>query len=572
MVFFLKTLVGKLLICNFPQQLQHPLPQSYMIVVILILCCYAFASVYRWNATTDGFWTDGNNWETGIAPSKHSFAYFPPQTFPITVIVESKVLVSSLTLSSNVELLFTNNSTLTVSDSLVINGGSLSTNLSSPLLFSSVESLVVDAVDHVTLSSHKLIVTGLFDWKRGSIDLDGSSELVLVNVTSFSSSDSDFSQDPNDLYVWGFNSNGQLGGDLQTSSDGISPESYSIHVSIRQASLGRYHSLVLSTSGDVYTAGSNVYGQLGYLGEGRTVHDKIELSNIIQVLSSHNSSFALTASGHVFSWGGNFNGELGLGDVIDRNTPSLIENLNNIQQIAGRHSTVFALTRNGKVFAWGSSDFNILCSQSTMNVLVPSLIEYLDKVKFIAAGRASFFIKEDGSTLTCGRKLGTTDEPQPPFTHFASDIEFTFIDTTLNHALGIDVNQKLWSWGWNSDGRLGTGDEETSLDPVAVVNIGNVITVAAGRDHSIAVDVNNDVWSWGTTSSQSLGRTTTTAGSHSPSKISTLGDKGITCFTAYQRANMAFTSVPMVVNLMTSSSGTGLMTLEEKQLYHKRLF
>ncbi|KAL0245319.1 hypothetical protein GEMRC1_009398 [Eukaryota sp. GEM-RC1] len=521
--------------------------------------------VHRWNSTSDGYWLDSNNWDTAQIPSPYSSVILPPQTIAVTVILDADVNISSLTLSSNVELLFTHNSTLTISGELVVNGGSFLSNLSSHNSFTSVRTFTMDS-DYLTIYSLTLIVTGQFDWKRGFIDVDGFGELVLVNSTSFSSPYSDFSQDPNDVFVWGLNSNGLLGGDLQTSSDGISPESYALHVSIRQVSLGNLHSLVLSTNGDVYTAGSNIYGQLGYNGEGRTVHDKIELSNIIQVLSSHNSSFALTASGHVFSWGGNFNGELGLGDVIDRSSPSLIESLNTIKQIAGRHSTIFALTRDGKVFGWGNGVFNILCSQSSMNVLVPSSIEYLENIKFITASRAVFFTKEDGTTLTCGRKLGTSDESQPPFTQFASHIEFTFIDTTLNHALGIDVNQKLWSWGWNSDGRLGTGDEETSLDPVSVIEVGTVIAAATGRDHSIAVDVNNDVWSWGTSISQSLGRTTSLGKSHTPGKISTLGGKGITYVTAYQRATIAYTSIDMIFNMMTSSSNNGILTLEEHNL------
>ncbi|KAL0244094.1 hypothetical protein GEMRC1_008182 [Eukaryota sp. GEM-RC1] len=515
-----------------------------MIAIILILCCCAFASVHHWNATTDGFWSDTSNWDTADIPSQYSSVILSPQTFPITVIVESEVLVSSLTLSSNVELLFTHNSNLTVSDSLTINGGSLSTHLSSSLSFSSVESLVMASSELVTLSYHKLIVTGLFDWKLS----------LFLSILLLSFLDSDFSQGPNDLYVWGLNSNGQLGGDLQTSSVGISPESYTLPVSIRQASLGKFHSLILSTSGDVYTAGSNIYGQLGYNGEGRTVHDKIELSNIIQVLSSHNSSFALTASGHVFSWGGNFNGELGLGDVIDRNTPTLIGNLNNIKQIAGRYSTTFTLSRNGQVFGWGSSDFNILCSHNTINIISPMLIDGLENVKFIAAGSAAFFIKEDGSTLTCGRFLSTTTS-QPSFTLFAEDIEFTFIDTLVGHALGIDVNQKLWSWGWNSDGRLGDGGSTNSPTPVTVVTIGKVIAAAAGWDHSVAVDVNNDVWFWGTESIQFR--------FFSPQPISPLLGKGITHIHAYFRCNVALAPVPPRVNFITSSSQSGVMTLEE---------
>ncbi|KAL0244880.1 hypothetical protein GEMRC1_008962 [Eukaryota sp. GEM-RC1] len=129
-----------------------------MVVVFLLLCCYTYASNCRWNVTTDGFWFDSNNWDRGIVPSQHSFAILPPQTVLLTAFVEFKVDITSLALSSNVELFFTDNSTLTVSDSLVMNGGSLSTDTSSPLSFSSVKSLIVDSVDPITFSSHKLIV------------------------------------------------------------------------------------------------------------------------------------------------------------------------------------------------------------------------------------------------------------------------------------------------------------------------------------------------------------------------------------------------------------------------------
>ncbi|KAL0244169.1 hypothetical protein GEMRC1_008254 [Eukaryota sp. GEM-RC1] len=478
-----------------------------MIVVVLILCCYAFASVYRWNATTDGFWTDGNNWETGIAPSKHSFAYFPPQTSPLTVIVQSKVLVSSLTLSSNVELLFRGNSTLTVSDSLIINGGSLSTESSSRLSFTSVDFLIVDS-DHVSLFSHKLIVTRLFDWKRCSIDLDGSSELVLVNVTSRNDAESRISSDV--LHVWGWSGFGNLGGELSGSQ--WLPESFNLPYPIRQASAGRWHSLVLLTNGDVYSAGNNDHGQLGYDSGDRNFHERIQISNIIQIVASYRSSYALNISGSVYSWGNNQYGQLGLGHSINKDTPSLIQNLENVKQIGGRHLTSFALTGDGKVFGWGS------------------------------AGQAAFFIKEDGSTATCGRVLGGSGTYPSP-TLFAEDIEFTFIDTSNLHALAIDVNQKLWSWGDGGRGRLGRGSTSSSTTPVEVKNIGNVITAAAGRDHSIAVDVSNDVWSWGTHYDGALGRTTTlTVERLNPGRITQLEGKEISGINAHYRSSFSYSS------------------------------
>ncbi|KAL0229417.1 hypothetical protein GEMRC1_014034 [Eukaryota sp. GEM-RC1] len=448
----------------------------------------------------------------------------------------------------------------TVSDGLIINGGTLSSDNSSLLSFTSVDSLVVDT-DFATVLSHKLIVTKIFDWKRGSIDLQGRSTLLLINSTFTSTKEDAVLLSSDVLHVWGSNSNGLLGGNIQDSSTWHA--SFKLSDAISRVSLGFTHSLVLSTSGDVYTAGSNEFGQLGMIGEGRRYHDLINISNIVEIVSSHDSSFALNASGFVFSWGGNSNGELGLGDFEQRFTPNLISNVTNIKQIAGRYKSIFALTEDGNVFGWGSVADSVLCRSSSDDVPIPSLIESLENVTFISAGKMSFFIKKDGSTFRCGRHFGGNGINITP-TPFAKDIEFTFIDTLYEHTHGIDVNQKLWSWGQNTDGKLGTGGTGHTTTPVEIKPVGRVITVAAGFSFSVAVDVNNDVWSWGTNKDFALGRHASGNNArYTPGILPDLIGKGITGVTVYDFSNAAFVSVPPTNHSLMSTSNTGIVKFED---------
>ncbi|KAL0244936.1 hypothetical protein GEMRC1_009016 [Eukaryota sp. GEM-RC1] len=488
-----------------------------MVIGILLLCC-VLGSIHQWIASTDGLWFDDNNWDPYGAPSTHSSVLISPQSFPLTVTIRSNVVISSFTLSPNVIILFEYNSTLTISDSLILHGGTLSTHSSSPSSSTSVHSLILDT-SQATLLSHKLIVTKIFDWKRGSIELDGSSELIFSNTTSTSFNDNEFLHSSDVVHLWGLNSGG----------------------------------------GDVYTSGFNNYGQLGYDGSSRSSHGKIQISNIIQIVASRRSSYALTATGHVFSWGDNGNGQLGLGDLRDRKKPNLIPNLTNIKQIAGRRASVFALTGEGRVFGWGNGAYNIFCSQSTENILSPTEIKSLQNIKFAAASRAAFFIKKDGSTLTCGQDLGESESTFSTPTCFTSDIQFTFIDVTLNHALGIDINHVLWSWGSNEFGRLGTGDTTDSVVPVKVTEIGKVVTAAAGWYHSIAVDVINDVWSWGRNYDGALGRVTFfTYQRHTPDRVTGKIEQELTGTSASSDSNFVFSSVP--IDTITSSND-GVMTV-----------
>ncbi|KAL0245102.1 hypothetical protein GEMRC1_009182 [Eukaryota sp. GEM-RC1] len=507
-----------------------------MIIGLLLLSCCVLGSIFKWDATSSGLWSEGSNWDQTGSPSISSSVVISTQSTTITVTIDDHVIISSLTLSSSVVLFFKAHSTLTISGTLLLNGGTLHTNAISSSS-TSVHSLVLDA-DLVSFLSHKLVVTDLFDWKRGSIDLDEFSELVLDNVTYTSFNDGESSISSDVLHVWGRNNDGQLGGGL--SGNQLSPESFTLPYPIRQASAAIDHSLVLLVNGDVYTSGSNNYSPLGYVGGDRKVHAKIQISNIVQAVASARSNRALNISGYVYSWGWNRDGQLGLGHTNNIYTPTLIPNLSNVKQIAGRFLTAFALTRDGKVYGWGWGRDNVLCKTNTINEHSPMLINSLQNIKFIAAGRAAFFIKEDGSTLTCGFRLGDTGTYSTP-TPFAEDIEFVFIDTVLWHAVGIDVNQKLWSWGRGDHGRLGRGSTSDSATPVEVKNIGKVITAAAGPQHSTAVDVNNDVWSWGGDSNGALGRTTSQSSPATiPGRITHLEGKGVTSISAYYRSNFAY--------------------------------
>ncbi|KAL0249474.1 hypothetical protein GEMRC1_004706 [Eukaryota sp. GEM-RC1] len=462
-------------------------------IEILLLCCCVLASVYEWTAT-NGHWSDIHNWNRTSVSPVHASVVFPPSNDATTITITSNIDISSLILNQNVVLLFQNNSTLSISDNFLIKGGTLSSDICSPLSGTSVESLVLDPT-LAMFNSHLLTVNRSFVWKSGSLNLNGFSSLVLINSTTSSDIRTEPFLNSDLMHAWGWNSNDKFGGEKPGWQEVPAP--LILPISVSDASLGRRHSLVLSTNGHVYTAGCNKYGQLGYVGGDRSEHQHVKISNIIQVLSSVHSSYALSISGSVFSWGRNNAGQLGLRDFTDRDTPSLVPNLKNIKQIAGRYQTVFALTQNGQVFGWGSGANNILCSESLSHVPSPILISSLANIKFISAGFAAYFIKDDGSTLTCGRKLGNPESSFSSPTQFAAGKEFAFIDITFSHALGIDVNGTLWSWGWNGLGQLGNGDTTDSTVPVTVEVIGKVITAAAGVAHSIAIDVNNEVWTWG---------------------------------------------------------------------------
>lgn len=93
------------------------------------------------------------------------------------------------------------------------------------------------------------------------------------------------------------------------------------------------HSLTigLTTSGDIFTMGSTVYGQLGNpLSDGKLpclVQDKLANEHVVEVACGSYHVTVLTSKNEVYTWGKGANGRLGHGDLEDRKTPTIVEAL-----------------------------------------------------------------------------------------------------------------------------------------------------------------------------------------------------------------------------------------------------
>ena len=92
------------------------------------------------------------------------------------------------------------------------------------------------------------------------------------------------------------------------------------------------------------------------------------------------------------------------------------------------------------------------------------------------------------------------------------------------HSFAIDSAGRLYAWGNNSSGQLGTGNINTELTP-QMINISSVISADGGAVHSIFLKDNGEVFSCGNNSYGQLG----TGGTNSsiPSKIEISGVRQI---------------------------------------------
>jgi|GEM_PF-4373017 len=195
---------------------------------------------------------------------------------------------------------------------------------------------------------------------------------------------------------------------------------------------------------------------------------KAETNNkYIAVSTGPDDAVALKSDGTVWAWGNNSNGQLGNGSTINSNIPMPVIGLDNVKIVAISAATyhTVALDSNGKVWSWGKNDNGQLGSGSNISSNIPVPVIGLDSVKIVA------------------------------------------ISAGFDHTVALDSNGKVWSWGFNGDGQLGSGSNISSNIPVPVMGLDNVkvTAISAGYDNTVALDSDGRVWSWGNNGYGQLG-------------------------------------------------------------------
>ena len=167
----------------------------------------------------------------------------------------------------------------------------------------------------------------------------------------------------NQLYTWGQNDLGQLGigNTTNTSSPVVVAGTWSKVLNTGSSFFG------IALNGVPYSWGYNFHGQLGV---GNTTNRSAPtiISNTLKFSNFYYcglySTYGITSEGKLYSWGNNYAGQLGLGDVIKRSSPvAVLGNLKFSKIIASKGnaaSSIYGITTSGDLYAWGENAFGQL--------------------------------------------------------------------------------------------------------------------------------------------------------------------------------------------------------------------
>lgn len=321
---------------------------------------------------------------------------------------------------------------------------------------------------------------------------------------------------------------GALGFDIRAPVAVALPEGFG--ETIVSVAAGLTHGSFLTASGDVYVWGQGNFGRLG-LGDQQNVTVATKIAGdlddrrVVVIDHGNGASYAITEDGALWAWGQNSNGQLGLGDLTHRFTPTQVAALAGEQVVAVSSGTshTMALTADGAVWAWGSNRVGQLGSPEGLDatgdtpprVPAPVTVAGLPegaRVKAITADtQTSFVVLEDGRVFgwgegSFGQLLQGADNGDGTFAPEDADVLVPVQLTSLpadvidvkggaRWAAALTASGEVWMWGPNDAGPSGgldgdpAAESDASFHPRKVAGFEGqtIVEIQTGPNSLIAV-------------------------------------------------------------------------------------
>lgn len=313
------------------------------------------------------------------------------------------------------------------------------------------------------------------------------------------------------VWSWGVNTNGQLGDNSTTQR--VTPVQVTglTGVTIVSVAAGSSHSIALTSTGTVWTWGNNGSGRLG---DGTTTTQRttpVQLAGFtgaLAVAAGDAFSMVLASNNTVWTFGLNTNGQLGNNSTTNSNVPVQVSSLTDVVAIAAGGTHALALKSNGQIWGWGNKangrlGDNTTSGQSLIPIQVSTASGLTAASGLSAGGSHSTALKTDGTPwawgLNSSGQLGddsSTQRPTPVPSGTALNVTQTAAGGT--HTVALLADGTVSAWGANGQGQVGDGTVTSPRDtPVAVLELVDVVEIAAGLNHNLAVTSSGEVWAWG---------------------------------------------------------------------------
>ena len=278
---------------------------------------------------------------------------------------------------------------------------------------------------------------------------------------------------------------------------------------------GESHVACVDIEGNVYTLGSNLWGQLGVERNYRVygnilLPQRVALPPCKQVSCGHLFTICLTKDGLVYSFGYNVSGALGTGITETFcNTPQKLNPLKDVDFIECGAEYTFCMTTNNEIYSWGRNDDGQLGLSHREYADTPNIcLDLTNKsIVDIKCGHNHTLVLDSNQLVfSCGYKYYDADaDYSPVFQQIEGLSDIIRIETGSSHFMCVDKNNDLYIFGNNEHGQLGLGDTKDRGIPVKHPSLSNIIDISRGVHLTFVKTSNNEIYGFGDNSNSQLG-------------------------------------------------------------------
>ena len=335
------------------------------------------------------------------------------------------------------------------------------------------------------------------------------------------------------LWTWGQGNYGQLG-DNTTTTKSTPVTTFAGGTNWKQVSAGFGFCAAIKTDGTLWTWGQGSYGKLGRLNSnpnrltpvttfagGTTWADTstAEPEDLYTISAGGFHTAAIKTDGTLWTWGQGTDGQLGDNTTTGKVTPvTTFAGGTNWKQVSSGGYHCAAIKTDGTLWTWGRGGDGQLGDNTTTRKSTP-VTTFAGGTNWKQVSSGHFHtaaIKTDGTLWTWGRgiegQLGTNDVTSKvtPVTTFAGGTNWKQVSSGRFHTAAIKTDGTLWTWGSETDGRLGRlNSNPDRLTPVTTFAGGttwadtstaepeDLYTISAGGQHTAAIKTDGTLWTWG---------------------------------------------------------------------------
>ena len=322
-----------------------------------------------------------------------------------------------------------------------------------------------------------------------------------------------------DLYAWGDNTGGALGGgtgDVYKPiyiMSGVAKVETTRGFDIEAEKTNLYSTAVLMTDGTLYTVGGNGSGQLGRGGVTNTLKKVDFAGTIIDVKLGQDFILILDSNKELWGMGNNARGQLGAGGY-GGNVTSLQSVAKGVTSFAaGRRTTAYVNSR-GDLYVLGDNRWNKTHTGSTDNMTTAKKIA--SNIKSVGAGEHSLLIIDNNDTLYyLGWKRFDTFEQTESQAAMPNGVMYKVLDNVKeaemqdHHIIALTNNGDVYGYGLNTYGQM--ANNGASILKTAKKICSGAADIAAGSGFTTILLTNGKIVTYGANDKGQAGTGSTSA-------------------------------------------------------------